>query len=254
MKKNADLFKEFLGDEFTINYVKSINLQIKDQLTFISSWCVQLVEADDSKFDYDFRVNIANNIMKYCCQILKNPNICEKMFDAGNSDKLKMITIELNEFLTAFCTKCSKHIENKCKIELEKCENTYIEANEEFLNFIFLMCIRMALSQKSDKVEISFSSDLKYVTICLKINAQKSDDYMFCEVVPDTCNDYFSDIITLLIQKIGGEFYNSDDCMCIKLEKSKGGNFCSKDYFPVVENVFNIFNVMLADFDDYKYY
>lgn len=254
MKNNADLFKKFLGDEFTGNYLKNVNRQINEKLTIISSFCKILAEADKSKCDHDFIIDIVNNIMKCCCQIQRNPDTCIKIFDAGQSDNLKLITIELKEFLTAFCNKCNEHIQNKCEIKLEKCDNIYINANESFLNFILLMCIRMALFRKSEKVEISFSSEWDYVTICLKINAEISDENRFCEVVTDTCNDYFSDIVSLLAEKMQGEVYTSDDCIFIKLKKSKGGSFHSNDNHTVDKRIFGIFNTMLADFDDYKYY
>lgn len=254
MKEKANLFENFLGDEFTINYIENSNKQTRMHLTAISSWCKILADAEDSECDYDFRTNVANNIMKLCCQMLKNYELCMKIIDSGKEDNLKMITIELNEFLTAFCRKCNKHIKHKCRIILEDCSNAYIEANEKFLNFIFLMYVRMALEKKSEKMEMSFSSEENYVTICLKIDEGKSNDNMYCEVVPDTCDDYIGDIASLLLKKMDATISENGNCTYIKFCESKGGTFCSsKSDFPG-EDLFSIFNSMLADFDDYKYY
>lgn len=254
MKEKANLFENFLGDEFTINYIENSNKQMRMHLTAISSWCKILSDAEDSECDSDFRTDVANNIMKLCCQILKNYDLCVMVIDSGKKDNLKMITVELNEFLTAFCRKCDKHIKHKCRIILEECSNAYIEVNEKFLNFIFLIYVRMALKKKSEKMEISFSSELNDVTICLKTGEGKFDDNMYCEVIPDTCDNYINDIASLLLKKMGATVFDDSNCIYIKFPKSKGGTLCSPKPDSSVVDLLGIFNSMLSDFDDYKYY
>lgn len=254
MKEKIDLFKGFLGDEFTTNYIKNSDIQMRMNITCISYWCRNLAEADDSECDYDFRVNVANNIIKYCCQVMKNFELYGNIVDAVKNDDINMTTIELNEFLNAFCLKCNKHLGNKCRIILKECENACIETNEKFFNFVLLMYVRMALSNKSDGMEISFSSEQDYMTIRLKMENGKSDDNMCDELIPDIFEDYFNDIVSVLLKKVNGTVSYDGDCVCMRFpEGKKDALYAQKPYFWG-EDLLNVFSIMLADFDDYKYY
>ena len=246
--KKGDLFKESLSDEFTNNYIKDFNIQTRMNITGISYWCKVLAEADDSECNYDFRVNVANNIIKYCCQILKNSELYANISDSIKEGDIRKTTVELNDYLTDFCEKCNRHIEGKCRIILSKCENSYIEINEKFFNFILLVYVRIALSKKYTKLEISFSSEQNYVTICLKATDKKSDG-KYSEDVSDIFSDYFNDIIPLVLKKIGGTFSGDVECSHIKFTESKGNALCSPKPRFIGEDLMNIFSIMLADFD-----
>ncbi len=254
MKEKTDLFKGFLGDEFTTNYIKNSDIQMRMNITCISYWCRTLAEADDSECNCDFRTNVANNIIKYCCQIMKNFELYVNIFDAVKDDNINMTAIELNEFLNAFCLKCNSHLRDKCRIILKECNNAYIEINEKFFNFVLLMYVRMALSHKSNRVEISFSSEQDYLTICLKIENGKSDDNMCDDIIPDIFEDYFNDIVSVLLKKINGTVSYDGNCVYMRFPESESDALYSQKSYFLGEDLLNVFSIMLADFDDYKYY
>ena len=252
--EDKNLFKQFLEDEFTSSYTENSDFQIRTNISIISYWCNALAEVDDSECDFDFRIKVANNIIKQCCQLLKNPEIYANIFDAGQNRNMSMNTIELNKFFTDFCQKCESHLKDKCSIKLAKCDDAYIEGNEKFLNFIFLMYVRDALSQNSKKVDISFESADNYAVINLKINPEKTSNDMYCEVNAGNFNNHLNDIASFLIRKISGEISVENDIVKIKIPLSEGGTLRSGKPRFSKEPLFNVFNIMLADFDDFKYY
>lgn len=252
-----NLFKDFLEDNFANNYIKDRDFQIKTNISLISYWCNELTGADDMDCDYDFRQNIANNIIKHCCQIMQLSELYNNISDACRDRKINLTTIELNKFMNDFAEKCQNHLENKFTVKFKEDKEdkkVFVEGNEKLFNFILLTCVRKSLLDNDRKIEISVSSDANYAIINLKKTKRKTENDMLFGLDTGVFKVHFDDIVFLLIKRLNGDILCEEKCITIKLPLSQGGTLRSNKPSFFEEPLFNIFNIMLADFDDYKYY
>ncbi len=247
-------FKNFIEDEFSMNYFNSIDCNLRINLTLISFWCNTLVEASDEQCNADFRENVANNIIKACCGILRPNEIVSKIIEANRNYRIKKTVIELNEFFTEFCNNCNVRTGKRCKLKLKKCDKMYINVSEKFLVSVLLMYVRNALLNQAKKIDISCSEELNKVTICLKIKTNKDEDSMFGDMDSDALSDYTYEIASFFAEKMNGETQILEDEISIKFPSAKGNAFHEKKAGMSSTNMFNSYNVLLSEFNDFNYY
>lgn len=246
-------FKNFIEDEFSMNYFNSIDCNLRTKLTMISSWCDTLVEASDEQCNAEFRENIANNIIKICCGILRPQDVVSKIIEANKNYRIKKTLIELNEFFTEFCNNCNVHTGKRCKVKMKKCGKMYINVSEKFLLSILLIYVRNALLNQAKKIDISCSEELGTVTICLEIKTNKDEDSI-SDMDIDALSDYTHEIAAFFAEKMNGETYVGENEISIKFPSAKDNAFHEKKRGTSNTDMFNAYDVQLSEFNDFNYY
>lgn len=105
--KEKNIFKNFIEDEFSMSYFNSIDSNLRLNLTLINCWCSTLVEASDEECNAEFRENIANNIIKACCGMLRPNDIVSKIIEANRDYRIRKNLLELSGFFMEFCNNCN---------------------------------------------------------------------------------------------------------------------------------------------------
>ncbi|MCM1132477.1 MAG: hypothetical protein NC340_03300 [Ruminococcus flavefaciens] len=250
---NRNLFKDFLNDSFTKDFIRSNDFQMRTAISLITYWCNELSGADDEECDYDFRQKVANGIFNQCCQILKLSELYSNIFDVGGRENIDMYAVELDEFMHGFSDKCRTYIGGQYSLKVKKGSKVYIDGNNKLLNFVFLMCLRKIFANAL-KAEAIVSSENGCGIINFSIKKSKPDDRLG-EMDDDMLVYRFDDITSFLVEKLKGEIICNEDCISVKIPASSGETLRSEnERRDGGKNMFNAFSVMLAEFGEYKYY
>lgn len=252
--ENKNLFKNFIEDEFSMGYFNSIDSSLRWNLSTISCWCKTLSEASDDECDADFRTEVANNIIKICCSMLRPADVVSKIVEVNKGYRVTKNIVELSIFFTEFCNNCNERMEKKCKVQMKKSSKIYIEVSEKFFLAVMLMCVRNALFNQVNKIDISCTEKLNTVTISMKMKKSRTENFMFSDTDFDGLYDYTHEIMSFFTEKIGGEIEISENEIIIKLPSVSEKALHEKKPPVPDTSVFNQYNIQLAEFNDFSYY
>lgn len=247
---NEDLFKKFFEDKFTNDYITDSNSELRMGVSMIAHWC-SLIKTTNSNV---IRSELTENVVKKCCQMMRMAELRSILYKAINTDKTEVCALNLNEFLRMFAYNSEKVVSNRCKFIVEGSNKkaVIVNSNIRYLSFVLLMYVRNALANNADRIKLSYTSDKSSVDMHLayRVNEDESE----CYEVDDMMLSNISEISDFLCSKIDAEISVNSNVTEIKLPVGDKSELSSKMSMFPEDPVFNIFNNMLSDFSEYKYY
>lgn len=252
--KEKNIFKNFIEDEFSMSYFNSIDSNLRLNLTLINCWCSTLVEASDEECNAEFRENIANNIIKACCGMLRPNDIVSKIIEANRDYRIRKNLLELSGFFMEFCNNCNARMGKKCTIKAKKSDKMYVNVSEKFLVSILLIYVRQAVLNKAKKIDISCTDELGIVMISMKMKISNNEEIMLGDTDCDYLYEYSYEIASFFTEKMNGAIEIKKDEIIIKFPSISENAFHERTESALNTNVFNMYNLLLSDINDFDYY
>lgn len=130
----------------------------------------------------------------------------------------------------------------------------YVNVSEKFLVSILLIYVRQAVLNKAKKIDISCTDELGIVMISMKMKISNNEEIMLGDTDCDYLYEYSYEIASFFTEKMNGAIEIKKDEIIIKFPSISENAFHERTESVLNTNVFNMYNLLLSDINDFDYY